>query len=164
VAVRVALTAPDRVTSLVLVSAPAPVDPSPELEAAWSAEEAALEADDVDAAVAAVVEAWLLPDAPAALRERVAAMQRRAFQQQLAADEIPEAEDPLETNPDALAELAIPALVVVGEHDMPDFHGGADLLARQLRARLEVIPRARHLAPLEEPEAFRELLLGFLSG
>src|SRR4051812_22055117 len=52
VALRVALTAPDRVASLLLVSAPAfDVDPSPELGAAWQAEESALEAGDVDAAV-----------------------------------------------------------------------------------------------------------------
>jgi pimeloyl-ACP methyl ester carboxylesterase len=164
VALRVALVAPRRVTGLVLVSAPAPVeDPSPELEAAWEAEESALEAGGVEAAVQAVVDAWLLPGAPAALRERVAAMQRRAFEQQLAADEVPEAEDPLESNPGALADLEIAALVLTGEHDMPDFRSGGDVLARQLRTEHVVIPGARHLAPLEEPEAFRRHLLGFLS-
>jgi pimeloyl-ACP methyl ester carboxylesterase len=165
VAVCVALTAPDRVASLVLVSAPAAgLDPSHELEAAWSAEESAIEAGDVEAAVQAVVDAWLLPDAPASLRERVAAMQRRAIELQLPAGEIPEAEDPLETNPDAPANLALPALVMAGEHDMPDFHAAAEVYARQLRAENALIPGARHLAPLEEPEAFRERLIGFLSG
>jgi pimeloyl-ACP methyl ester carboxylesterase len=164
VALRVALTAPKRVAGLALVSAPAPVEePSPELEAAWEAEEAALEAGDMEAAIEAVVDAWLLPDAPAALRERVADMQRRAFAQQLGADEVPEADDPLEANPDALADLELPALVLTGEHDMPDFHSGAHLLAGQLRTQHVVIPGARHLAPLEEPEAFREHLLGFLT-
>lgn len=163
VAVCVAMEAPERVQALVLVSAPAPgIDPSPELEAAWAAEEEALEADDVEAAVNAVVDAWLLPDAPTALRERVAGMQRRAFDLQLSADDVEEADDPLETNPDALKSLNIPALVVTGEHDMPDFQIAADFYARQLNARHVVIPGARHLAPLEAPEEFTQLLLDFL--
>jgi pimeloyl-ACP methyl ester carboxylesterase len=163
VALRVALIAPKRVAALVLVSAPAPLaEPSPELETAWEAEESALDSGDVEAAVQAVVDAWLLPDAPAGLRERVAAMQRRAFELQLDAGEVPEAEDPLEARPDALAQLDLPALVLVGEHDLPDFRAGAELLARQLSARHAVIPGARHLAPLEQPAAFREQLIGFL--
>jgi pimeloyl-ACP methyl ester carboxylesterase len=159
----VAMTAPERVGALVLISAPAPgIDPSPELEAAWAAEESALEEDDIDAAVAAVVDAWLLPDAPAALRDRVAAMQRRALELQLSADDVEEVDDPLEANPDALRALGIPALVVTGEHDMPDFQIAAEFYARELGGRHVVIPGARHLAPLEAPEAFRELLLEFL--
>jgi len=164
VAVCVAMEAPERAQALVLVSAPAPgIDPSPELEAAWAAEEEALEADDVDAAVAAVVDAWLLPDAPPALRDRVGAMQRRAFDLQLSADNVDEADDPLETSPDALRALSVPALVVTGEHDMPDFQIAAEFYASRLNGRHVVIPGARHLAPLETPEAFNELLLGFLA-
>src|SRR4051812_34752698 len=80
VALRAAVVAPGRVSALALVSAPAPgVEPSPELEAAWAAEEAALERGDVEAAVAEVVGFWTLPGAPQALRDRVAEMQRRAY-------------------------------------------------------------------------------------
>jgi pimeloyl-ACP methyl ester carboxylesterase len=80
VALRVAAVAPERVAALVLVSPAARErDPSPQLRAAWEAEEEAAERGDLEAAVAAVVDAWTLPDAPAALRERVAAMQRRAL-------------------------------------------------------------------------------------
>src|SRR5215212_4490121 len=68
VALRAALVAPARVSALVLVSPPPPeLLPSPELQAAWAAENAALEQGDVDGAVSAVVEAWTLADAPAAL-------------------------------------------------------------------------------------------------
>jgi pimeloyl-ACP methyl ester carboxylesterase len=57
----------------------------------------------------------------------------------------------------------MPALVAAGEFDLPDFRTGAEDLARLLpRARREVIPGAGHLAPLETPELFRELVLGFL--
>jgi pimeloyl-ACP methyl ester carboxylesterase len=165
VALRVAVVAPERIAALVLVSAPPPgMEPSSELQAAWEAEGSALERGDVDAAVGAVVDAWLRPDAPAALRERVAAMQRHAFEVQLAAGEpSTQPQDPIEAHPGALEGLAIPALVAAGEHDMPDFRFGADALAQRLQhARRVVIERAGHLAPLEQPEAFRDLLIGFL--
>jgi 3-oxoadipate enol-lactonase len=165
VALRMAVVAPERVSALVLVSASAPgADASPELEAAWAAEERALERGDVDAAVAAVVETWTLPDAPAALRERVGEMQRRSYEQQADAEDVTEAVDPLEEDPDALTRLEVPVLVAAGEHDKPDFREGAQVLAQRLpSARVELIAGAGHLAPLETPDAFRNLLLSFLA-
>lgn len=164
VALRVALVAPARVSALVLVSAPAPgLEPSSELRAAWDAEEAALERGDVEAAVQAVVDAWTMPGATPALRERVAAMQSRAFELQSEATTAIEAPDPIEQDPGGLARIDVRALVAAGEHDMADFLEGAEMLARTLpRAQHAVIARAGHLAPLESPEAFQDLLLEFL--
>ena len=164
VALRVAVVAPERVTALVLCGARAPgIEPSAELQAAWEAEETALERGDVDAAVAAVVEAWTPADAPQALRERVATMQRRAFELQAEDSGAEEAPDPLDEDPDALAKLDVPALVAVGAHDKPDFLQGAEVLARTLpRARHTVVAGAGHLVPLEAPEAFRALVVGFV--
>jgi pimeloyl-ACP methyl ester carboxylesterase len=156
------------VSALALISAPPPDldEPSAPLEAVWEAEEAALERGDVEAAVRAVVEAWVLPDAPAALRERVADMQRRAFALQAEAAEVAEAPDPLERDPDSLAGIDVPALVAAGEREpFSDFLEGAQTLARALpRGRYATIPDAGHLAPLETPDAFRNLLLDFLDG
>ena len=164
VALRVAVVAPDRVSSLALVCAPPPaLDPSAELVAAWAAEEAAIERGDTDAAVEAVVAAWTLPDASPELRGRVAAMQRRAFALQAAAPPTTDAPDPVERHPVALAGLQVPTLVAVGERDKPDFRHGAQALARALpRARHVVLEGAGHLPPLETPEAFRRLLLDWL--
>ena len=164
VTLRVAVVAPVAVSALALISTPPPdLEPSAELRAAWDAEGAALERGDLEAAVQAVVEAWTLPDAGPGLRERVAEMQRRALTVQTEAGEVDEAPDPLERDPGTLAGVAVPALVAAGERDMPDFLDGAERLARTLpRARHAVIPSAGHLAPLETPEAFRGLLLGFL--
>ena len=163
VAQRIAVQAPSRVAGLVLVSAPAEeVAPSDELSAAWQAEENALEADDVEGAVTAVLDAWLLPDAPAALRARVGAMQQRAFEAAMAAPEPADVPDPLEDDPSMLAAVDVPALVAVGEHDLPDFLAGARVLAGHLGTEPVVIAGARHLAPLERPDDFLELLLGFL--
>ena len=166
IAVRVALVAPAAVSALVLISAPSPdLEPSPELQAVWDAENAAVERGDVEAAVRAVVDGWTLPDAPEELRERVAAMQRRAFEVQAAGTGAVDAPDPLERDPDGLARLDMPVLVAVGERDLSDFREGAQTLASALPgSRLVTIPGAGHLAPLETPQAFRDLLLGFLDG
>lgn len=166
IALRVAAVAPGAVSGLALVSPPPlDIDPSPELAAAWEAEETALERGDIDGAVAAVLDAWLQPGAPSALRERVAAMQRRAFEVQRAAPEVEEAHDPLEEHPDVLRGLQIPVLAAAGERDMPDFKAGAAEIADLVpHGQATVISGARHLAPLEAPDAFRKLLLDFLNG
>jgi pimeloyl-ACP methyl ester carboxylesterase len=163
VALRVAAVAPSRVSALVLISAPAPeLVPSPALEAAWTAENEALERGDIDAAVAAVVDAWTLPDAPASVRERVGAMQRRSFELQAGVDSIDEAPDPAETLA-SLAAIEVPTLVAVGALDKPDFVEGALKLAEALpNTRHAVIEDAGHLAPLETPDAFRTLVLDYL--
>jgi 3-oxoadipate enol-lactonase len=166
VALRVAAVAPSRVSALVLVSAPPPVlDPSPELRAAWDAEEEALERGDIDAAVAAVLDTWTRPDAPASLRARVEAMQRRAFEVQLAAPDPEELPDPFGDDPAAvLAAIAVPTLVAVGAHDLPDFRAAAGYLAATLpAAQLTTIESAGHLAPLEAPAEFQGLLAAFLA-
>ena len=162
VALRVAVVAPDRVSELALISAPPPaLEPSPELEAAWEAEEAALQRGDIEAAVEAVVDFWTLPDASQELRDRVAAMQRRAIA--LGDPPTTEAPDPVEQRPEALARLSVPTLVAAGELDKRDFRQGAEAMARTMpHARHVVIEGAGHLAPLETPEAFRELVLAFL--
>jgi pimeloyl-ACP methyl ester carboxylesterase len=166
VALRVAAVAPAAVTAMVLISPPAPdLEPSPRLQAVWEAEGAALDAGDIDAAVDAIVDGWTLPDAPEALRQRVATMQRRAFELQLAAPEPSEAPDPVEEHPEVLERLAVRTLTAAGEHDMPDFIEGAQQLARTLPdARYVSIAGAGHLAPLETPEAFERLLREFLGG
>jgi pimeloyl-ACP methyl ester carboxylesterase len=164
VALAVAVTAPGRVAALVLVSAPPPdLEPSPQLQAVWDAEESALDDGDLEAAVAIVVDAWTLPDAPSSLRERVGRMQRRALELQMMEEEPVEAPDPVEADPGAIEQLEMPALVAVGELDMPDFVTGAQTLAGRLSGASAVtISGAGHLAPLEQPQRFHELLVEFL--
>ena len=54
-----------------------------------------------------------------------------------------------------------PALEATGEYDLPDFRAGS--VADSLRAPLELIHDVGHLAPMEDLEAFRFLLLWFLA-
>ena len=165
VALRVALVAPERVSALALFSTDSPsLEPSAELLAIWEAEEEALGRDDIDAAVEVMLRAWLQPGAPNELRERVAAMQRRAFELQAGEEGPPEPQDPLEEDPSALNRIEVPVLLAAGEHDISDFRNGAEAMARAMpNARHELIAGAGHLAPLEQPEAFRSLLLEFLA-
>ena len=64
-----------------------------------------------------------------------------------------------------LGSLRLPTLVVVGESDLPGFHEVAnELTKRILVVRTAIVPEAGHLAPLESPEAFNDILLDFLGG
>ncbi len=61
-----------------------------------------------------------------------------------------------------LATIAVPTLVLVGEHDVPDFHEISRTLARDIpAARLTVIPRVGHIPNMEDPAAFNALVLAF---
>jgi pimeloyl-ACP methyl ester carboxylesterase len=165
VAQRIAVSAPERVWALVLISSPDDaLVPSAQLEAAWEAESAALELEDIEGAIQSVVEAWTLPDAPARLRLRVAAMQRRAFELQLQDGETPAGSDPLERDPGALARLEVAALILHGEREFSDFPEAARRLGSAIPgARVQAIPGAGHLAPMERPKVFREMLVDFLA-
>ncbi len=64
---------------------------------------------------------------------------------------------------DRLHEITAPALVIVGESDIPDFRLTADLLAENLpNARKLVLPDCGHVPPLEQPQAFNDALIAFL--
>jgi pimeloyl-ACP methyl ester carboxylesterase len=87
VALVTAVTARDRVSALVLASAPAPdITPSNRLRAAWDAEETALERGDLDGAVEAVLDAWLagrddMPDFVTSARRLSEALPRGSYRQ-----------------------------------------------------------------------------------
>jgi 3-oxoadipate enol-lactonase len=63
-----------------------------------------------------------------------------------------------------LADVTAPTLVILGEHDIPDFRLIADVLAENIpRARLRIIPDCWHLPPVEKPDQFNRLLVDFLT-
>lgn len=62
-----------------------------------------------------------------------------------------------------LGDIRVPTLVITGEHDIPDHHRQARLLAEGIPdARLVVIPGASHMVSMEQPNLFNEAVLGFL--
>jgi 3-oxoadipate enol-lactonase len=173
VALETALAAPARVSALVLVGSGLPGHEwSAAVREYWGAEEEAIDRGDLAAAAEVNVRFWVdgpgraPEDVDADVRRRAHAMQLRALELQVPAYE---ADGDLEELlvPDAgdrLAEVAKPALVLVGEADQPDIHAIAERLATGLpRARTATIPDAAHLPSMERPELFDELVTGFLS-
>jgi 3-oxoadipate enol-lactonase len=62
-------------------------------------------------------------------------------------------------------QVGVPTLALVGEEDQARFHDIADLFTREIRVvRKELIPEAGHMAPMENPEAFNDILVDFLGG
>ncbi|MEI6613386.1 MAG: alpha/beta fold hydrolase [Chrysiogenales bacterium] len=64
-----------------------------------------------------------------------------------------------------LAEIKVPALVLVGEHDIPDVHAHAGVIEFGIpNAKRQIILKSGHLIPMEQPEAFNAAVLKFLHG
>ncbi|MBM7503568.1 alpha/beta fold hydrolase [Agromyces aurantiacus] len=168
VAVEVALSAPELVESLLLCPPGGSLlaELTPDLRAFFDAERDALARDDLDAAVEANVDAWVVgprrdasevdPDVVAAVR----VMQRRAFD--IAASWQSDA-DPDELDPPALERLpgiAARTLVIVGGHDLETTDDAASRVVDGIAgARRIDWPDVAHLPSLERPQAFLDVLL-----
>jgi 3-oxoadipate enol-lactonase len=62
-----------------------------------------------------------------------------------------------------LTTITVPTLVIVGERDVLDFHRVADIMVERIPgAKKVVIPGVGHMANMEDPERFNEIVLGFL--
>ena len=173
VALEVALTRPGLVRSLLL-------DPpggrlltecTPALAAFAAAENAALARGDLDAAVEANVEAWVvgsgrtLDDVDPAVAASVRVMQRRVFEIDARwADPDLEWVEPDPPPVERFAEVAMPVLLVVGGHDLDTVHRAADLLEAEV-AHVRRVDRAHtaHLPSMEEPEDFLRILLDWVA-
>lgn len=64
-----------------------------------------------------------------------------------------------------LSEIKVPALILVGEFDIPDVHAHSGAIdAGIANSKREIILNAGHLIPLEQPAAFNASVLKFLNG
>jgi 3-oxoadipate enol-lactonase len=140
---------PELVSALVLIDPPLPDHEwsDPDFLAYAEEEERLFEAGDLDAVTELDLSYW----APE-LADRLRPMARRAVEfdvPEIAAVDLPA--------------VRMPALVLVGERDKPDFRAIAERLARELPdAEHAVIPDAGHLPSLEAPEATLGLIRSFL--
>ena len=161
-----ALAQPQRVRALLLVDT-GPGFKNPEAQARWMAQvertAGFLEARGCQAFVeskAAATAIGLRPELPAAQAAARAIAAQDPVGLALFARRIAGVAPPVI---DRLAEIALPALVVVGEQDEP-YLRAADVLASRLpKAEAVRIPRAGHVVNLEEPQAFDAAVLGFLA-
>ena len=172
VAVEVALAGVGIAQSLLLVAPGGPLIAArtPELEQFIAAENAALERGDLDAAAEANVRWWL--DSPRraatevdpAVRDRVRAMQRRAFEITEDWEDVEEAEDELDPPAlERLAELSVPTLVLLGDLDLDAIHEAARRCAEEIpAARLVTWPGTAHLPSMERPDEFAALVDGWV--
>lgn len=63
-----------------------------------------------------------------------------------------------------LGEIKIPALVLVGEYDIPDVHAHSGAIQSGIaNSKRQIISNSGHLIPLEQPEAFNATVIQFLS-
>jgi pimeloyl-ACP methyl ester carboxylesterase len=165
IALQLALEEPGRVASLALLDSALPgFAYSPQFE---DDIERLREAVRADGPRAALERHWLTHPIFDGVRrhpERFAALRRMVLAYP-AADYLDEAEYAPPERPaiERLHEVQAPALVIVGELDLPDFRIIADILAENLpRARKLVVPGAGHLPSLEHPEEVNPALLSFL--
>ena len=171
VAVEAALVRPGLAESLFL-SAPGGsliAEETPQLREFFAAESSALDGDDIEAAVEANLRWWV--DGPhrapktvaAATREKVAAMQRLAFELTATWDDVTEAE----LEPPALerlSEVTVPTLVLMGAQDIDAILDTAIRLTAGLpQARRAEWPDVAHLPSLERPDDFLALLRQWLA-
>ncbi|MFC9918627.1 alpha/beta fold hydrolase [Agromyces binzhouensis] len=172
VAVEVALTASELVESLLLCPPGGSLlaTLTPDLRAFVDAEEHALARGDLDAAVEANIDAWVVgsgrevtevdPDVIGAVRT----MQRRTFD--IAASWQGNASE-VELEPpalDRLSELTTRTLVLVGGHDLETTQDAAGrVIAGIAGARRIDWPDVAHLPSLEQPQRFLDVLMDWTS-
>jgi 3-oxoadipate enol-lactonase len=170
IAMQVAITAPERVSKLVLVGADSPgFEPTEPFESPqWPDAVKAFEAGDFHRAAELESEIWgaghgrSMADVDPAFAEVLREMDLIALQSEAARDEV---RDPGPEPATGIGEVSVPGLVVIGEYDIPPLVEAAHDLASKLSDReVVVIGNAAHLPPLEQPSAFNEALFSFLSG
>lgn len=64
----------------------------------------------------------------------------------------------------SLSDIKVPALILVGEFDIPDVHAHAGVINAGIAdSKREIIPRSGHLIPIEQPALFNEAIMNFLN-
>lgn len=171
-AIDFALSHPDWVAKLILVgSGPAGL----ELEAEWPDEliaqsEAAFEAGDVDRVAELDMRIWFdgigrsRHDVNGDARRKAKAMATLVTEHELKGIGKHARKDATTPAAERLRELSMPALIVIGENDLPYLRLAADYMNENLPAAAKlVLPDAGHLPNLEHPAAFQAAVLAFLS-
>ncbi|MGH2657242.1 MAG: alpha/beta fold hydrolase [Actinomycetota bacterium] len=159
-AIDLALTHPDRISTLVLVGAGVTGfdDWGEDIRRHRKETEAAVQRGDLGAALELDLELWC------PLRTGSDDRQRLIARENLNAPLAEDLADVFEQRAiDRLGEISVPTLVLVGDRDIPEMLRLADLLATGIPgARKAVIEEADHVPNVRKPEVFNGLVIGFL--
>jgi pimeloyl-ACP methyl ester carboxylesterase len=168
IAIDFALAYPERVLSLTLVATgPNGYDRwGEEIRSGWAEEEAAIEAGDMERAIEINLRMWVdgpqrqPADVDPAVRSRV----REMLELNLPRQGEGEAQDLEPAAINRLGDIRTPALVIVGDKDVPEIIDSSRLLAREIRgASIEEMAGVAHLPNMERPAEFNRLVLDFLA-
>ncbi|NIK62392.1 alpha/beta fold hydrolase [Kribbella shirazensis] len=153
---QVASRRPELFSRLVMICAPTDnVQPDDGVRAVWAEENKLIEAGDVDGATDVTVRRWIGPEADDEARELLRAMQKQAYDVQLAAGDVDNEEWPVEPE-----KISAPVRLITGAHDFAFFTDSADYLAERLPTPERVhLPWAGHLPTLERPAEALGLIL-----
>lgn len=151
---------PERVRALVLVDTRAQADTKEGARGRHETAERVLR-EGSGVVADAMVEKLFAPGAPRALRERWRGIMAATPPEGAAA-----ALRAMAGRPDSfgtLAGLEVPVLVVVGEEDaITPVEDGRSMREAAREARLEIVPGAGHMCPVERPDEFAAALRDFL--
>ena len=170
VALDLALAHPGRVDAVVTVgSSPRGFDiPDPALAELWKEAESAFARGDLDRVNEIEMQAWLdgphrpLGGVDPTVRAKAEMMNLRMLQ--LESDVEGDAQRPSIVANDHLHELTIPVLAVVGNLDrIGAVEGSRRIAASVAGGRFVEIPGTAHLPSMEQPRAFDDLVLPFLT-
>jgi 3-oxoadipate enol-lactonase len=166
-ALGLAQAAPGRVSGLVLIGAGAPGFEPPEGKyepPQWPEAVAAFKAGDMRRVAELDAEMWVVgygrsaEEADRAIFEYIIEMDQIALSSEGAREEVRIKPDVQE-----VGAVEVPALVLVGEHDLPDLRAAAVHLAEMLSDQdAVVIEKAAHLPSLERPDLFNAVLEDWL--
>jgi len=166
-----ALSHPERVAKLILVGS----DPAGlELEAEWPDElfaqsEAAFEAGDVERVAELDMQIWFdgpgrsHHDVDSQARGKAYVMAKLVTEYELKGIGTHVRKTEARPAAESLHELTMPALIVIGENDLPYLKLAADYMTEKLPAATKLlIPDAGHLPNLEYPQVFRTAVRDFI--
>lgn len=168
-ALDLATFAPYRLSGLVLIGASAPGFKPPSAEyrsPLWPAAVEAFEAGDLERVAELDAEIWVVgqgrkrSQVDSEVFDLVEEMDLAALKTETKREERRKA-----PHLEALPHVDIPALIVVGEHDLPQLIEAAEHLEDSFdHASRVLVEEAAHFPSLEQPEAFNRAFFAFLQG
>lgn len=169
IALKTALTAPDRVSGLVLCTTGAASEAPAEVRQIWAEADAAYEAGDIAKAVEIESRCWVdgphrsASEVDPDVRARVEMMNTGLWESIAGVSDPGEEEEFAPPVRDRLDEVRVPTLLVTGDLDQPYIVTSMERLAAAIPgAEAVIVAGTAHLPSMERPEEFNRAIFDFL--